>query len=98
MGKISFARALEGMIRLDDVLWGRVNSCRADRSVSCRVGGAALAGVHLIYYLLSTDIIVYFGGYGNTTDLRMDDNGRWYSACAMMSHIPPVAGPLFWPS
>ena len=37
------ARTREGMIRLGDVFWGRVNSCRADRSVSFRVGGAALA-------------------------------------------------------
>ena len=28
---------------LVDVFWGRVNSCRADRSVSFRVGGAAVA-------------------------------------------------------
>ena len=28
---------------LGDVFWGRVNSCRADRSVSFRVGGAAVA-------------------------------------------------------
>ena len=26
-----------------DVFWGRVNSCRADRSVAFRVGGAAVA-------------------------------------------------------
>ena len=39
-----------------DVFWGRVNSCRADRSVSCRVCGAAVAliivgrnDVHLYY-------------------------------------------------
>ena len=39
----SFARAREGMIVLGDVFWDRVNSCRADRSVSFRVGGAAVA-------------------------------------------------------
>ena len=33
----------EGMIILGDVFWGQVNSCRADRSVSFRVGGAAVA-------------------------------------------------------
>ena len=38
-----FARTREEMIVLGDVLWGRVNSCRADRSVSFRVGGAAVA-------------------------------------------------------
>ena len=38
-----FARTREGMVVLGDVFWGRVNSCRADRSVSCRVGGAAVA-------------------------------------------------------
>ena len=39
-----FARTrVEGMIVLGDVFWGRVNSCRADRSVSFRVGGAAVA-------------------------------------------------------
>ena len=38
-----FARTREGMIVLGDVFWGRVNSCRADRSVSFRVGGAAFA-------------------------------------------------------
>ena len=38
-----FARTQEGMIVLGDVFWGRVNSCRADRSVSFRVGGAAVA-------------------------------------------------------
>ena len=38
-----FARTREGMIVLGDVFWGRVNSCRADRSVSFRVGGAAVA-------------------------------------------------------
>jgi hypothetical protein len=38
-----FARTREGMIILGDVFWGRVNSSRADRSVSCRVGGAAVA-------------------------------------------------------
>ena len=31
------------MIVLGDVFWGRVNSCRADRSVLFRVGGAAVA-------------------------------------------------------
>ena len=30
------------MLVLGDVFWGRVNSCRADRSVSFRVGGAAV--------------------------------------------------------
>ena len=38
-----FARIREGMIVLGDVFWGRVNSCRADRSVSFRAGGAAVA-------------------------------------------------------
>ena len=38
-----FARTREGMIVLGDVFWGRVNSCRADRSVSFCVGGAAVA-------------------------------------------------------
>ena len=38
-----FARTREGMIVLGDVFWGRVNSRRADRSVSFRVGGAAVA-------------------------------------------------------
>ena len=38
-----FARTREGIIVLGDVFWGRVNSCRADRSVSFRVGGAAVA-------------------------------------------------------
>ena len=39
-----FARTWEeGMIVLGDVFWGRVNSCRADRSVSFRVGGAVVA-------------------------------------------------------
>ena len=38
-----FARTREGMIVLGDVFWGRVNSCRADRSVSFRVGGAVVA-------------------------------------------------------
>ena len=38
-----FARTREGMIVLGDVFWGRVNSCRADCSVSFRVGGAAVA-------------------------------------------------------
>ena len=38
-----FARTQEGMIVLGDVFWGRDNSCRADRSVSFRVGGAAVA-------------------------------------------------------
>ena len=37
-----FARTREGMIRLGDVFWGRINSCRADRSVSFRVGGASV--------------------------------------------------------
>ena len=32
-----------GGARLGDVFWGRVNSCRADRGVSFRVGGAAVA-------------------------------------------------------
>ena len=51
-----FARTREGMIVLGDVFWGRVHSCRADRSVSFRVGGAAvgliivgLDGLHLYY-------------------------------------------------
>ena len=40
----AFARTREGMIKLGDVFWGRVNSCRFDRSVSFRViGGAAVA-------------------------------------------------------
>ena len=30
-------------LSLGCVFWGRVNSCRADRSVSFRVGGAAVA-------------------------------------------------------
>ena len=38
-----FAYTQEGMIILGDVFWGRVNSCRADRGVSFRVGGAAVA-------------------------------------------------------
>ena len=38
-----FARTREELIVLGDVFWGRVNSCRADRSVSFRVGGAAVA-------------------------------------------------------
>ena len=38
-----FARTRAGMIVLGDVFWGLVNSCRADRSVSFRVGGAAVA-------------------------------------------------------
>ena len=38
-----FARTREGMIILGDVFWGRVSSCRADGSVVCRVGGAAVA-------------------------------------------------------
>ena len=38
-----FARTREWIIILGDVFWGRVNSCRADRSVSFRVGGAAVA-------------------------------------------------------
>jgi len=29
-----FARTREGMLVLGDVFWGRINSCRADRSVS----------------------------------------------------------------
>ena len=51
-----FARTREGMLVLGDVFWGRVNSCRADRSVSFRVGGAAvgliivgLDDLHLYY-------------------------------------------------
>ena len=40
-----FARTREGMLVLRDVFWGRVNSCRADRSVSFRVGGAAVAWI-----------------------------------------------------
>ena len=32
----------EGMIRRDEGLWGRVNSCRADFSVSFYVSGAVL--------------------------------------------------------
>ena len=38
-----FARTREEMIVLGDVFWGRVNSCRADHSVSFRVGGAVVA-------------------------------------------------------
>ena len=38
-----FARTREGMHVLGDVFWGRVNSCRADCSVSFCVGGAAVA-------------------------------------------------------
>ena len=38
-----FAHTREGMLVLGDVFWGLVNSCRADRRVSCRVGGAAVA-------------------------------------------------------
>ena len=39
-----FARTREGMLVLGDVFCGRrVNSCRADRSVSFRVDGAAVA-------------------------------------------------------
>ena len=30
---------------LGDVFWGRVNSCRADRSVLFRVGGAAVGSI-----------------------------------------------------
>ena len=38
-----FARTRDGMLVLGYVFWGRVNSCRADRSVSFRVRGAAIA-------------------------------------------------------
>ena len=38
-----FARTGEGMIVLGGVFWGRVNSCRADHSVSFRSGDAAVA-------------------------------------------------------
>ena len=38
-----FPRTREGTLVQGDVLWGRVNTCRADCSVSCRVGGAAVA-------------------------------------------------------
>ena len=38
-----FARTREGIIILGDVFWGWVNSCRADRRVPFRVGGAAVA-------------------------------------------------------
>ena len=55
-----FARTREGMIVLGDVFWGRINSCRADRSVSFRVGGAAvgliivgLDDLHLYYTHIS---------------------------------------------
>ena len=37
-----FARPRGEIIVLGDVFWGRVNPCRADRSVSFRVGGAAV--------------------------------------------------------
>ena len=40
-----FARTPEGMIILGDGFWGRVNSCCVDRSVSFRVGGAAVAWI-----------------------------------------------------
>ena len=42
---IPFARTREGTLVLGDIFWGRVNSCRADRSVSCRVVGAAVAAI-----------------------------------------------------
>jgi hypothetical protein len=35
--------SLGRLLFLGDVFWGRVNSCRADRSVSFRVGFAAVA-------------------------------------------------------
>ena len=40
---MSFARTREGMIMLGEIVWGRINSCRADRSVSFGVGGAVVA-------------------------------------------------------
>ena len=43
MGNMPFARTREAMLILRDVLWGRVNSCRADLSVSFAVGGAPVA-------------------------------------------------------
>ena len=62
-----FARTrVEGMIVLGGVFWGRVNSCRADRSVSFRVGGAAVAliivgliDLHLYYTHMSLSCSMY---------------------------------------
>ena len=54
--------------------------------------------IHVMYFLLSTDIIIYYGGCGGGTGLRMNDDGRWRSAChddyLYYTHIPPVTGPL----
>ena len=68
-----FARTrVEGMIVLGDVFWGRVNSCRADRSVSFRVGGAAVA---LIIVGLD-DLHLYY-----THTYPLPSLGRWLSLC-----------------
>ena len=54
--------------------------------------------IHVMYFLLSTDIITYFGGWGGGTGLRMNDDGQWCSACAMIkfsihTHTHSVTGP-----
>ena len=62
------------MIVLGDVFWGRVNSCRADRSVSFRVGGAAVA---LIIVGLD-DVHLYY------THVPLTSPGRWISLCLVV--------------
>ena len=71
-----FARTREGMIVLGDVFWGRVNSCRADRSVSFRVGGAAVGLI-----IVGLDHLHLY----NTHIPLPSRRGRWISLCLVAS-------------
>ena len=58
---------------------------------------STLPGIHVMYFLLSTDINMYFGGFGCGTGLRVNDDGRWRTVCNddnlyYYTHIPPVTG------
>ena len=67
-----FARTREGMIVLGDVFWGRVNSCRADRSVSFRVGDAAVA------VIIAGALMTYTS---TTHTYPLPSLGRWICLC-----------------
>ena len=42
--------------------------------------------IDMICIFLSADIIMYFGVCGGGTGIRMTDDGRWHSRCAMMTN------------
>ena len=53
---------------------------------------STLPVIHVMYYLLSTDITMYFGCCGGGMGLRMNGDGRWPMACHddyfYYTHIP----------